>query len=326
MKKALKFLIPVLGNASLIFADGSNGCPTECPKPKCETKCKEVCNPCPTKKICKTTCVEVRPKPPCECVTRACDCGVDFFFTGDFTWWKPRQDGMEYAVTEPTGTRLTTSTNPAQGKVYHSKSDYEPGFKVGVGLDFCDWGWDLYLNYTWFRTENERSASATFPSGGLTLWDAYWLATIKDGEGPDTYQSANSKWKVQMNVLDLELGRKYWIGKHIMLRPHAGFKGVWNKQHLHNEYFISGGASLVTNPSGLYESEMKQSMKNDGLGIRAGMDAAWHFSRGFSFIGNFALTGLWQQFKVHRRDDVETPADDILKLARRFMSEISLIL
>ena len=115
-----------------------------------------------------------------------------------------------------------------------------------------------------------------------------------------------------MNVLDLELGRKYWIGKHIMLRPHAGFKGVWNKQHLHNEYFISGGASLVTNPSGLYESEMKQSMKNDGLGIRAGMDAAWHFSRGFSFIGNFALTGLWQQFKVHRRDDVETPADDIL--------------
>lgn len=308
MKKALKFLIPVLGNAALIFADGDNGC---CPKPKCETKCKEVCNPCPTKKICKTTCIEVRPRPPCECVTRACDCGVDFFITGDFTWWKPRQDGMEYAVTEPLPGGVSgvtaASTTPSQGKVYHAKAQYEPGFKVGVGLDFCDWGWDVYLNYTWFRTENNRHASSSAATGaGLQLQDSYWFAGINNNIGPLSYASATSHWKVHMNVLDLEFGRKFWIGKHIMIRPQAGLKGVWNRQHLDNYYFSSTATTFAGTPvlPALAETQMHQRIKNDGVGIRAGMCTAWHFSRGFSLFGDFALTGLWQKFKVSRNDEV----------------------
>lgn len=320
----MKFLIPVLGNASLIFADGNgNEC---CPQPKkeCKTTCKEVCAPCPTKKICKTTCVEVRPKPPCECVTRACDCGVDFFITADFTWWKAKEDGLEFASTQPCNqgpnyvgpSGLNNScgpllVEPTQGKVYNTHSKYKPGFKVGIGLDFCDWGWDLYANYTWFRTNHDNSnnnseGTSVTPASGLFLFDSYWSAGMPQGQGPAIYSSASSKWNLRLNVIDLELGRKFWIGKHIMFRPHAGFKGVWNRQNLHNRYNNYSPAQNGDDtpmPVGGYV-DMFNHIKADGIGIRCGFDGAWHFSRGFSIIGNYALTGLWQQFKMHRYDQV----------------------
>lgn len=325
----MKFLIPVLGNASLIFADGNNDCPKECPAPKreCKTVCKEKCEPCPTKKICKTTCVEIRPKPPCECVTRACDCGVDFFITADFTWWKARQDGMEFAVTEPCNQGLTASgavgvnrgcgallVDPPCGKVYNTHSNYKPGFKVGVGFDFCDWGWDMVFNYTWFRSDHHHhhhNTNTATPGSGLLLMDAYWFVGMPFNQGPGIYNEATSKWNLRMNVLDWEMGRKFWIGKHIMFRPYAGLKGVWNRQHLKNTYTgYLGTVGNVLNgvPLDGYV-DMFGHIKNDGVGIRAGMDGAWHFSRGFSFIGNYALTALWQRFKVSRRDQVTNSAN-----------------
>lgn len=295
----MKFLIPILGNASLLFADGNADC---CPKPKkeCKTTCKEVCAPCPTTKICKTTCVEIRPQPPCECVTRACDCGVDFFITGDFTWWKARQDGMEFAQGQQASPIVSTLA-VASSKIYNSKSKYEPGFKAGLGLEFCEWGWDLYANYTWFHTGTMHSTASVSSDFGLI--DAYWFVN-----NPGNFESnifggpITSKWNVRMNIIDLELGRKYWIGKHIMLRPFAGFKGVWNKQRLFNFY----NNLISSDPDVTFPTSTNMSMKNHekdyGVGIRIGTDAAWHFSRGFSLFGDIALTALWERFKVHRVD------------------------
>ncbi len=296
MKKALKFMIPVLGNAALVFADGNGDC---CPKPvqKCETKCKEVCEPCPTKKVCKTTCCTVRPKPPCECVTRACDCGVDFFITADFIYWKAREDGLEFAMTNT----AAPAAAPAQGRVNREHTKYKPGFKVGIGLDFCDWGWDTYLNYTWYRTNhNNNSTVTTVAAGtGLTLLDAYWFADTPDLNAAGTgatpaYTSATQSWNLRMNILDWEMGRKYWIGKHIMLRPHIGLKGAWNRQN-QGVGFTGGDAA-----GGSVNSSNTEKFK--GVGVRAGMDTAFHFSRGFSLLGKFALTGMYEKYRVSRSD------------------------
>jgi hypothetical protein len=294
MKKAMKFLIPVLGNAALVFADGNGDC---CPKPvqKCETKCKEVCDPCPTKKVCKTTCCTVRPKPPCECVTRTADCGVDFFVTADFIWWKAREDGLEFALTNTTA----AAAAPAQGAVNRERTKYRPGFKVGLGLDFNDWGWDTYFNYTWFRSNHSNSSSATtsvVAGAGQSALDAYWFANTAAGGATPAYTAASETWRLRMNVLDWEMGRKYWIGKHIALRPHVGLKGAWNTQDLGVSF--SGGDAAVGTVVTSNNSE-----KFRGVGVRGGMDAAFHFSRGFSILGKFALTGMYEKFRVSRSDN-----------------------
>lgn len=308
MKKALKFLIPVLGNTAMIFADGNGDCPKDCPAPKkeCKTVCKEKCEPCPTKKICKTTCVTVRPRPPCECVSRAYDCGVDFFVTADFTYWKAKEDGLEFASTEPSA----ASAAPAQGRVYHTHANYKPGFKVGAGMDFGEWGWDFYANYTWFRTNANHSHSTTSAasSTGLALNDSFWFANAPgNGTTNATYTAASSSWNLRMNVLDACLGRKIYFGKHLMVRPSAGFKGVWNKQNLNNSY-SSATASVTT----------ANQLKNNGVGVRAGVDTSFHFTRGFSFFGNMALTALWQRFRTTRQDTNVLAATSAVNIRDRY--------
>ncbi len=39
-----------------------------------------------------------------------------------------------------------------------------------------------------------------------------------------------------------------------------------------------------------------------GIGIRAGLDSAWHFTKSFSFVGQAAITALWESFEVSRHD------------------------
>ena len=61
--------------------------------------------------------------------------------------------------------------------------------------------------------------------------------------------------------------------------------------------------------SGNFDQTTKNEIKNWGLGVRAGMDTSWHFTRAFSIIGDLAFTGLWEQFKVTRFDVTDEGGD-----------------
>ncbi len=84
-----------------------------------------------------------------------------------------------------------------------------------------------------------------------------------------------------------------------MLRPFYGLKGAWHTQHMRVAF--SNVEGLVLSPN----ARMRNTMENWGIGIRAGMDTSWHFTRSFSLVGNMAFTCLWEEFKVKRFDVAE---------------------
>jgi len=88
-----------------------------------------------------------------------------------------------------------------------------------------------------------------------------------------------------------------------MLRPYFGVKGTWQKQKL--EVVFEG--NLVEDPVDFVITSMSNKFQTWGVGILGGINAAWHWTRSFSFIGNLAFTGMWQHFKIDRFDLEQAP-------------------
>ena len=215
--------------------------------------------------------------------------GIDVFITADFLYWTGRMDGLSY-VTAGLGNNITSVS---RGKAYFPDWEWDAGFKVGLGHNLPHDGWDISTQYTWFHT------SATDYTKGTTLdpnWDISNLGTfITSSDLPGSVSRADATWKLKYNVVDLELGRNYFISHYLSLRPHFGFKVSWQDIDYRIHYQVE-----------LSDQESHLRMKNDtdfwGIGLRSGLDTAWHINPVFSVYGDFALSALWSQYEVKRRD------------------------
>ncbi len=299
-KRVLPALTTALIACAGLHADNTDCCPRPCPpKPCCVPTCcppvvEDCCNVCPP-------CTTVTPNGG-PCVMN----GNDMFITADFLWWGVRQEGLEYAMT-PTSPTSTSTTAPSKGKIYHPSTGWNPGFKVGIGTDLDHDGWDLYAQYTWYQAKHHHhhnhssgtsSSTPTFTTPVVN--DAYWFVGDSVNDSVSSYASASEKWKLNFDVLDLEMGRNMYLSPRLQFRPFFGLKGAWQKQHLHLAFnsvpfFGSVGSNYMNNH-----------LKMSGVGVRGGFDTAWHFTRGFSLVGDLAFTGLWEYVKGSRKDTSST--------------------
>lgn len=209
------------------------------------------------------------------------DCGWDAHITAAYIYWTPRLDGLTFAplVTIDPATDQIVGT----GSLHEPDWNYRSGFKIGVGylLD-CD-GWDIDLTYTWLREKNTRETVITGPNQIIG----------------DVYTESSKNWELSYDVLDLELGRNFFISRLLTLRPHFGLKGTWMK---HDIYFNQ--ESVIT-----FSDATRERVKVWGVGARGGLDTAWHLCWGFSLLGDIALTAIWEQFNAKSVRDFIPPAE-----------------
>ncbi len=231
--------------------------------------------------------------------------------TADFILWRAQEDGLNYAYTG-----AGSIQNPASsGKVFHPSSKYEPGFKLGAGMKFPKDGWDLNLEYTWLRPNNHKSNTEDFdddcdcvpPTKALNYIEVPVL--VGDPAALQTFAmigGASSSWKLNFNVLDLELGRNFWVSKWLTLRPFIGMKFSWLKQRFNVDYNDPIGLLAVdlpdVNPTSATAIDLRMRVKEWGVGIRTGLDTAWYLWKHFAIIGELAFDGMWNHFKSKRTD------------------------
>lgn len=225
---------------------------------------------------------------------------ADFFVTADFIWWKPNQEGT--SVSYP-GYSNGTSNAPS-GTALYPNFEFQPGFKLGVGTTMRHDGWDLYANWTWFRSEDVNGRHHT--KGSETQWTD--LSYSNNGTtAPSIWavQNASTRWNMHFNVIDLELGRNFWISKYLTLRPHFGLKTAWIHQNQHVE-FDGIGTDAAASLASTEKAELDFKQHFWGLGLRTGLNTSWHFNRNWSIYGDFALAALWTDYDNSRGDENET--------------------
>lgn len=228
--------------------------------------------------------------------------GADVFITADFIYWKAYEEGLGYATT---GYGSTGITPTSRGSVKQPDFKFEPGFKVGLGLNLSHDGWDLYAEYTWRHAGNTKSR--TREDAGDSTLRYNW--TPLDGNavplsGSDRLTFASGNWRLQFNVLDAEIGRNFYISRYLTLRPFTGFKGTWQDQNYIVKY------ETIPSPTLFDLIRIGQHENFWGVGIRSGLDTAWHATKHWSIVGNVALTALWSDYSVKRRD--RTRSSDVV--------------
>lgn len=231
-------------------------------------------------------------------------CGIDLAITTEFIYWTAREDHLGFAAT--TG-EVLNSPEPStkKGIIFHPDWEFRPGFKIGLDFLTGHDGWDLYANYTWLMFHDIKQ-SAKADNEDLFLLDYLWGINnifICDCTGNSfAFSSGETKWELDFNVIDVELGRNFFVSRCLQLRPHFGFKGTWGKQQSDISFqgLMVNSSTLVPLIQGKFYTD--NTSEYWGIGLRTGIDSAWHVSSCFSLVGEAAITALWERFEVSRKD------------------------
>ncbi len=239
--------------------------------------------------------------------------GADVFLTADFIYWKVNQHGLGYANTAYKPTADTTYSQVVQGaKTYHAGSKYDPGFKVGLGLQFEHDGWDLYAQYTWLANGKDTDSVSNNTSSKYLWAESGYIALNANGQRAVALEHAKGEYQTNFNVIDLEMGRNFFVSRYMTLRPHFGLKGSFNHSKFHQYYTFdnalnttagTSGTPFVTYwPAAFKFEDVKSDFRAYGIGIRAGLDPVWHFTRSWGMYGKLAVTA---QYTYNRTQNID---------------------
>lgn len=239
--------------------------------------------------------------------------GADLFVTADWIWWKAVQEGTRYAATG-----IAPGSNKAfdilvsvpKGRAKSVGEDWSFGFQVGAGLNLSYDGWAIYAQYTWLRPSHQSSVIQMIDpvtNFGVISFQTPNIATgpYGDNENCQDYRwdRADASWSLHFNVIDLALGRRFFLSRFLVARLFFGLRGTWQEQQMDTSLSNSNGVALRTgvNPSGPYLIEQKNRVW--GIGPRGGLDLSWYMAKNWSIYGDLSWTALWAYYTAMERKD-----------------------
>ncbi len=270
--------------------------------------------PAPAKSCCppKPCCVpaKIKPMPPCDICQDPCcppmavynrnvnppahcmgQCANDIFVTGAFLWWLPDEADFSLGFNQKTP-YVASSTGVAgsnvNGNLIQFNLNWEPGFRVGLGWQsHTAEGWDVYLDWTWYKNKTNQSATAANTAAGAGINGQgiipFWALTT-DEESDFIFGQMNGTWRLLYNMIDIELGRDFFVSCALSLRPYISVEGGW----IHRKWSVNY-SGILTSLDTTFGSNSYSSKSNYwGVGPRAGLGGNWWLGQGFKFFGNFS--------------------------------------
>jgi hypothetical protein len=108
-----------------------------------------------------------------------------------------------------------------------------------------------------------------------------------------TLLKISGAWDLEFNVLDLLLGREFWISPRLSFKPFTGMKFSWNEQQL----TVSSHSNVSSNYL-RYIMKIKQM----GVGLTGGLNTSYYMWNKWSIYGNFALSGMFNSISTLRKN------------------------
>lgn len=292
--------------------------PTECPKP-CAPKpcapapCPKPCAPKPCPKPCAPApCPKPCPPKPCKPCPPVCfergypndnccfpsaynepanydlgPCPWDFWVDASFTYWDAYEEGLELAESSTQIAGVTQA--PVNGGFLFQNNQYKPGFKIGLGMDIGHDDWSGYAEYTWFRsTTTTNSAAPTDARGGTPVWIMSNWVNYKADVTELSAATISSKWRLNMDLVDVGVTRPYYQGTHLIVAPFGGMRGQFIRQKLN--------ISTTATAAPAIDAYSKNKSNSWAVGPRAGFLGEWHLGWGVRLEGDVSGSLLYTRY------------------------------
>ncbi len=199
--------------------------------------------------------------------------GINLFVEGEALLWQAEEDHLTYIYS---GNDLSGQVNRELKKVDFS---WDFGFRVGLGYNAPLDGWDISLYWTNIRNTAHGSQNASANKMLFPVWSE--VANPFNG----TINSASAHWRVNLDQVDLSLGREFRMGKRLTFRPFVGLRSDWIYQKY--DIVMDGDLALVGSPL-----EQRVNLRSNfwGFGFAAGFGTNWILGMGFSLFGDADLS------------------------------------
>ncbi len=230
-------------------------------------------------------------------------CNGDFVISAAPLYWNAHQDGMEYAIdthvknpgfNDDIEERILELNNLIDAEYETPDFKWDWGFKIDLGYNTtCD-GWDFGVVWTWYRGKANDHIEAAIDDNHtlIPLWSAF--STIM---GSVLYATnIETHWKLQLNLIDIELGREYWTSKYLSFRPFVGLRIAFIDQNFEIQHRGGSWSEFQTIPAFNDEVDLDNNFK--GVGVRAGFDTVWNFGCGWGLYGNLAAAIVYGRFSL----------------------------
>lgn len=187
-----------------------------------------------------------------------------------------------------------SGANGISGNLVNADFSYKPGFKIGFGGNFDHDNWDVHAEYTWFHGQQHTSTNG--PSVGQ-VWATQASPFLVSGL--NVFNSASNKWKLNMDIVDLDLGRWGYVGTKFTVRPSFGARAAFIRQNSKSVYTNTSGSLAVTNAGTTNFADVQtvvQKSHNWGIGPKFALDTNWMVGCGFRFFGNAEADILYTKY------------------------------
>ena len=224
--------------------------------------------------------------------------GVNVWIDLSLLYWKPWERALVATNKE---SDVFTTVDFTKASVVHPHFEWDWGYRISSGYLFPSHLWDVEGSWTHFasRVSQHRSSHGSPFIGMFPIW------SLADDVIPGDYVfESNLKWKITLNILDLQFGRYLKTREWFDLKPYFGVRSAWIKQH--GEITYEGGMFLI----GIVEPGVSMNgtdfinMKNNywGIGPRVGATPRFILGRGFSLRADAAISGLYGYFNIRQKE------------------------
>jgi Legionella pneumophila major outer membrane protein precursor len=273
----------------------------------------------PPPPVCKPAkcCVTQAPQPPVVCAYNApaeinvgCQGDIDVFVTGSFIYWQMSQDNMAIGLTDNNlllVPQVVTFEPTIRGNFIESKFHFKPGFKVGLGLNLQVDDWVGYAEYTRVHGDTDTSSNGPQPNPiNPSIFPTFvhpFLANSSFNLGASAiFNTVKSSYRSNLDFVDAELSRVYYVGKKLIFHSAWGARGAWIMQNIHVTY-DNTTAAFTTDPALFIGSlpstvNVYQRSHSWAVGPRAGLTMDWMLGCGFRFFGSGYGDLLYTKYKV----------------------------
>lgn len=235
------------------------------------------------------TCNTCAPPPPVTCAYNApvltgVYCPWKATLQGSFIYFQAKQENMQLALKT-----TATGTNSTYSDVVDTNWKYNTGYKVAGGFHVMHDNWNLMASYLYFHNSYNTDAQQ-FQQFGLIpfYYDSNTDIAL-------VAESLNSKWKLEIDLLTAEIGRKYFVGRNFFIKSHFGVEGGWINQDLLVNYL-----AILNN--------QEETVSYDGssecwcIGPRLGINTEWETSCFFRFIADGSIATLYTEYDLKLSD------------------------
>lgn len=234
------------------------------------------------------------------------------YVTGDFLYWKARQDGLEYAAS------FTITPNPPDTDVkiraFEIDYEYKPGFRIGLGGDLPFKGWDVHLNWTRFRFD--ISSTTVSNEHNLLILEG----NLDRGFG-FVGNKATGRWDFSYNSLDFDWGRRLFLDSTLIVRPSFGMKTLWIRHKVRKvldnvETFAPGGQGIPAPPE-----TVNIDFDVWGIGPFAAFYGKWNWIYGLGLAGSIKGAIIWYDTDVKffaREDELQGQAVTVTNIDLKY--------